>query len=44
MTYRGQEVAPLDLTDLPAIVADFQAEGVEAVAICSPARLCQPRA
>ncbi len=33
MTYRGVEVTPLDLTDLPGIVADFQAEGVEAVAI-----------
>lgn len=33
MTYRGVEVAPLDLTDLPGIVADFQAESVEAVAI-----------
>ena len=34
MSYRGQEMHPLDLSDLPAIVEDFQAEGVEAVAVC----------
>ena len=33
MTYRGQEVRPLDLSPLAGIVADFQAEGVQAVAI-----------
>lgn len=33
MSYRGAELAGLDLTDLPGIVADFQAEGVQAVAI-----------
>lgn len=30
----GEERAPLDLAGLDAIVADFRAEGVEAVAIC----------
>ena len=34
MTYRGEERAPLDLSGLPAIVEDFQKEGVEAVAVC----------
>ena len=33
MTYRGEEIAPLDLSPLAGIVADFRAEGVEAVAI-----------
>jgi N-methylhydantoinase A len=33
MSYRGEEVAPLDLSGLPAIVSDFRAEGVQAVAI-----------
>ncbi|MCC7320172.1 MAG: hydantoinase/oxoprolinase family protein [Rubellimicrobium sp.] len=33
MDYHGNEVAPLDLAPLAGIVADFQAEGVEAVAI-----------
>ena len=30
----GTETAPLDLTGLDDIVADFEAEGVEAVAVC----------
>ena len=34
MTYRGEERAPLDLGPLAGIVADFRAEGVDAVAIC----------
>ena len=34
MTYRGAERAPLDLSGLPAILDDFRAEGVEAIAIC----------
>src|SRR5271169_646755 len=34
MNYRGQETAPLDLVGLPAILDDFRAEGVEAIAIC----------
>jgi N-methylhydantoinase A len=33
MSYKGEEVAALDLSPLAGIVADFQAEGVEAVAI-----------
>ena len=32
--YHGQEMHPVDLSPLPKIVADFQVEGVEAVAIC----------
>ena len=34
MDYRGREMQPIDLAPLPDIVADFRAEGVEAVAIC----------
>lgn len=34
MTYKGVETEPLDLAPLAAIVDDFKAEGVEAVAIC----------
>jgi N-methylhydantoinase A len=34
INYRGQETTPLDLTGLPAILHDFRAEGVEAIAIC----------
>jgi N-methylhydantoinase A len=33
MDYHGNEVQPLDLTPLAGIVADFKAEGVQAVAI-----------
>ncbi|MBT9385313.1 hydantoinase/oxoprolinase family protein [Pseudooceanicola sp. CBS1P-1] len=33
MTYTGEEFRPLDLTPLPAILEDFRAEGVEAIAI-----------
>jgi N-methylhydantoinase A len=33
-TYHGEEVKPLDLSGLPAILDDFKAEGVKAVAIC----------
>ena len=32
--YHGREMRPLDLAPLAGIVADFRAEGVEAVAIC----------
>ena len=32
--YHGREMRPLELEALPGIVADFRAEGVEAVAIC----------
>lgn len=34
MTYKGEEREPLDLSDLSNIIADFQDEGVKAVAIC----------
>jgi N-methylhydantoinase A len=34
LTQDGRERRPLDLSGLPAIVDDFRAEGVEAVAIC----------
>ena len=34
MSYRGEEMNPLDLAPLPGIVADFRAAGVETVAIC----------
>ena len=34
MSYRGEEMQPLDLAPLPGIVADFRAAGVETVAIC----------
>ncbi len=34
MSYRGEEKAPLELGALAAILADFRADGVQAVAIC----------
>ena len=34
MSYRGEELQPVDLSLLPGILADFSSEGVEAVAIC----------
>lgn len=34
INYKGAETKPLDLSGLPAILKDFRAEGVEAVAIC----------
>jgi len=34
INYQGVETSPLDLSVLPAILADFRAEGVEAIAIC----------
>jgi N-methylhydantoinase A len=34
MNYHGQETAPLDMSGLPAILADFRADGVRAIAIC----------
>ena len=33
MTYKGEEVAPLDLSGLPAILDEFKADGVDAIAI-----------
>ena len=34
ISYKGIESKPLDLSGLPAILDDFRAEGVEAIAIC----------
>ena len=34
MTYRGEELKPLDLSPVPGILEDFRAEGVQAIAIC----------
>ena len=34
MSYRGEEMTPLDLSGLEDIIGDFQREGVQAVAIC----------
>jgi N-methylhydantoinase A len=34
LTHDGREREPLDLADVPSIVDDFKADGVEAVAIC----------
>ena len=34
VSYKGEELKPLDLTGLPAILDDFRKEGVEAIAIC----------
>ena len=33
LSYKGEEMRPLDLSAMPAIVEDFKADGVEAVAI-----------
>jgi len=42
MDYRGTEMRPLDLAPLAGILEDFQAEGVEAVAICFPHSCASP--
>jgi N-methylhydantoinase A len=34
LTHDGREREPLDLADVPGIIEDFRADGVEAVAIC----------
>jgi N-methylhydantoinase A len=34
MSYKGEEVKPLDLSNLPEIIENFKSEGVEAVAVC----------
>ncbi len=34
ISYKGEEMKPLDLSGLPAILDDFRKEGVQAVAIC----------
>ena len=33
LSYKGEEMRPLDLSALPGIVADFKADGVQAVAV-----------
>ncbi len=43
LTQDGRERRPLDLSGLPAIVDDFRAEGVEAVAICLLHSYADPR-
>ena len=43
LTQDGQERRPLDLSGLPAIVDDFRAEGVQAVAICLLHSYADPR-
>ncbi|BCH35461.1 5-oxoprolinase [Mesorhizobium sp. L-8-10] len=34
ISYKGEELKPLDLSGLPAILDDFREEGVEAIAVC----------
>ena len=34
ISYKGEELKALDLSGLPALLDDFRAEGVEAIAIC----------
>lgn len=34
LSYKGEEMTPLDLAPLPGILDDFRSEGVEAIAIC----------
>lgn len=34
LNYHGEELKPLDLAGLPAILSDFRSEGVEAIAVC----------
>lgn len=34
MSYKGEELKPLDLSGLPDIIESFKSEGVEAVAVC----------
>lgn len=34
LSYKGEELKPLDLGGLPAILDDFRKDGVEAIAIC----------
>jgi len=43
LTHDGREREPLDLADLPAILDDFRADGVEAVAICLLHAYADPR-
>jgi len=34
ISYKGEEMKPVDLSGLPAILDDFRADGVEAIAVC----------
>ncbi len=34
MSYKGEELQPLDFAGLPSILKDFKSEGVEAIAVC----------
>jgi N-methylhydantoinase A len=34
MSYKGEELKPLDLSGLPAILEDLKSEGAEAIAVC----------
>jgi len=43
IAYTGEERSPLDLSGLPAILKDFRAEGVEAIAICLLHSYADPR-
>ena len=43
LTHDGSERQPLDLSELPAILDDFRADGVEAVAICLLHAYADPR-
>jgi N-methylhydantoinase A len=43
LTQDGRERRPLDLSGLPAIIDDFRAEGVQAVAICLLHSYADPR-
>ena len=43
IAYTGAERIPLDLSGLPAILEDFKAEGVEAIAICLLHSYADPR-
>ncbi|BCP53580.1 5-oxoprolinase [Kaistia sp. 32K] len=43
IAYTGEERSPLDLSGLPAILEDFRAEGVEAIAICLLHSYADPR-
>lgn len=43
IAYTGEERSPLDLSGLPAILEDFKAEGVEAIAICLLHSYADPR-
>jgi N-methylhydantoinase A len=43
ISYKGEELQPLDLSVLPAILDDFNKDGVEAVAICFINSYANPR-